>query len=415
LGALAPFARETLKILLISSEFPPDTGFGGIGTYVSHLAPALVARGHRVTVMSRSVVEADDDLTTPEGVRVVRLATRPAPPGFWQGPFHPGRAAVAREHYDRAYTVAWALESVAGLDDNDVIEAPDWAGEAALLRLVTETPYVVKFHTPAKLVFGWNGAGVSGAFVEALHALERVAVENALGFSCPSRWMIPAVEQAFGMPPGHVVSIPNPFLPGRVPSRRPAAERRVLYVGRLEARKGVLEAVAPMVTVMRAMPDVCFRLAGADTDTAPEGGSMRAGLLRRLPADLHHRIHLLGPLDRAGLAAELAAATAVLLPSRNENFPYTCLEAMAAGAAVVASTRGGMAEMIASGRTGLLVDPARSEEVVEALVRVLAQPFFAEQLGRAAAAAVAERYHPAVVAPMVEDHYACVAGSAVAA
>jgi len=404
-----------LKILFVSSEFPPETGFGGIGTYVAHLAPALAARGHAVTVLSRTLGREDTDARV-DGVRVVRVADREAPAEVWQGPFDPRAAKLAKSHYDRAFTVALALQDDPSLADVDLIEAADWAGEAALVRAMLPTvPYVVKFHTPAKLVFAWNESGVSGAFVEALHVLESVAVRNALGFTCPSRWMIPACEELFGLPPGHVRAIPNPYVAGAPPPRRAAPERRVLYAGRLEARKGVVEAIAPMIRVLRSLPDVHWRLAGADTNSGPGGRSMKAALLARIPEDLRGRVHFLGALDRAQLGEEYAGANAVLLPSRHENFPYACLEAMAAGAAVVASRNGGMAEMIDTERTGVLVDPRDSDAVMDALLRVLEQPFYAEELGRAAAAAVHERYRPEVVAPLVEQHYAQVLATPVPA
>lgn len=406
-------AEGALKILLISSEFPPETGFGGIGTYVAELAPALAARGHAVTVLSRTLGTSDTD-TRVDGVRVVRLFDRQAPAEIWQEPFDARHAQAARAHYDRAYTVALALQSDPTLADVDVIEAADWAGEAALVRLVLpDVPYVVKFHTPAKLVFGWNRSGAPQAFVDALHALETVAVHNALGFTSPSRWLIDPCEELFGLPRGHVAAIPNPFRCGRAVARVASETRSVLYVGRLEARKGVLEAVAPMIHALRTLPDVRWRLAGADTNSAPGNGSMQEALRAQLPADLRGRVDFLGALDRAALAAELARASAVLLPSRHENFPYTCLEAMDAGAAVVASKHGGMAEMIEHGRSGLLVDPREPSTVLDALLRVLEQPLFAEALGVAAARSVRERYSPEVVAPLVERHYRRTIGSLV--
>lgn len=403
-----------MKILLISSEFPPETGFGGIGTYVAQAGAAFARAGHDVAVLSRTLGPVRTE-TVVDGVRVVRVPTRRAPADLWAGPFTAAMAAAAREHYDRAYTVALTLSEDPTLADADIVEVADWAGEGALLSTVLPgTPYVVRFHTPARLVFGWNGAGVGAGFVDALHTLEEVAVRQAYGFGCPSRWMVPLVERIFEMPAGHVIPIPNPYVPGVVPPRTAAApgERRIVYVGRLEARKGVLDAVPPVVGALRALPDVRWRLVGADTGSGPGGRSMAATVLATVPEDLRHRVDVVGAVDRAGVATELAAADVVLLPSRHENFPYTCLEAMAAGAPVVASRRGGMAEMIDDGSTGLLVDPGDPGQVLEALLRVLEQPLFAEHLATRAQRAVAERFHPDVVAPVLLEHLQAVANLA---
>jgi len=105
-------------------------------------------------------------------VTVLRLVTREVPAGFCQAPFRSDHAIAAKPFYDRGFTVATAFEQVSGVAEADIIESPEWAEEAALLRLVTDTPYSVRFHTPARLIFAWNGAGVSDTFVEALHNLE---------------------------------------------------------------------------------------------------------------------------------------------------------------------------------------------------------------------------------------------------
>ncbi len=386
--------ERPLRILLVSSEYPPETGSGGIGTYTATLAPALASLGQRVTVLSRAP-DARDACCEQDGVRLVRLADLEPPPDFWRAPFSPEQAARAPEHYRRAYTVAVALMLREDLADFDVIEAPEWAGEGALLRVAApETPAVLKFHTPARLVFGWNGA--AGAdFVEALHVLEAAGVRNASAWSCPSRWMGAACEKLFGLPAGVVRHLPNPFdAAAFAPTPGPRSPREVLYLGRLEARKGVLDVAPAMLRVLDALPDATWSLAGADTDSAPGGGSVQQALRASLPARLHGRLRFLGHLAPEAARAALSRAGAVLLPSRRENFPYTCLEAMAAGAAVVGSLHGGMREMIEPGRTGLLVDPADPEAVCEALFRVLLQPRLARGLGAAARRQVAAAYDP---------------------
>jgi GT2 family glycosyltransferase len=67
-------------------------------------------------------------------------------------------------------------------------------------------------------------------------------------------------------------------------------------------------------------------------------------------------------------------ARIAVVPSRWENFPNTCVEAMSAGLPVIATRNGGMAEMIEDGRTGWLAREANSDALAEALKRALDTP-----------------------------------------
>jgi glycosyltransferase involved in cell wall biosynthesis len=94
----------------------------------------------------------------------------------------------------------------------------------------------------------------------------------------------------------------------------------------------------------------------------------------------------------ADTAAFLARTPLVVLCSLSEGLPHALLEAMAAGRAVVATEVGGNAELIRSGREGLLVPIADSAALAQALARLVRDPSEALAFGRAARARVAERY-----------------------
>src|SRR4051794_9383844 len=76
---------RTLHICFISQEYPPDTGWGGIGSYTYEMAHALTQMGHRVTVIARAI--GPECVTNDAGVQIHRL--QPAPQwdrwkGFWR-------------------------------------------------------------------------------------------------------------------------------------------------------------------------------------------------------------------------------------------------------------------------------------------------------------------------------------------
>jgi glycosyltransferase involved in cell wall biosynthesis len=111
----------------------------------------------------------------------------------------------------------------------------------------------------------------------------------------------------------------------------------------------------------------------------------------------------LGVLDRVVLAGfrddidnVYGAADVVVVPSTAPDpLPNAALEAAAAGCAVVASAHGGLPEIIRDGETGRLVAPGDADGLARAAAELLDAPGQREQLGRAAAADVRERFAPA--------------------
>jgi glycosyltransferase involved in cell wall biosynthesis len=80
----------------------------------------------------------------------------------------------------------------------------------------------------------------------------------------------------------------------------------------------------------------------------------------------------------------LRASDIFLLPSLWENCPYSCLEAMAAGRAIVASDAGGLPELIRDGDNGLLARTGDAASFVSALERLIEDAGLRERLGAAA-------------------------------
>ena len=93
-------------------------------------------------------------------------------------------------------------------------------------------------------------------------------------------------------------------------------------------------------------------------------------------------VDFVGHLPDRALIALLAAADVVVLPSRYEPFGIVALEAAAAGAPLVASTAGGLAELVVDGVTGLSVAPGDVDGIVDAVRAVLADPAAAAAAGR---------------------------------
>ena len=164
-----------------------------------------------------------------------------------------------------------------------------------------------------------------------------------------------------------------------------AGTLRPLWVcaGRLEEQKGQDVLLEALAEVRRRGLEFTVALAGE--------GSQRAALERRVESlGLASQVRLLGQLD--DVAPLLAAADAVVLPSRWEGLPLGLLEALVRGRPVVASAVGGIPEVVEDGVHGRLVPPGDSIALADALESFHRKPDAALRLGRRGAQRVREGY-----------------------
>lgn len=181
-------------------------------------------------------------------------------------------------------------------------------------------------------------------------------------------------------------------VPNAVPLPAPArcGERgRILFLGRVEAAKGVGELL-----------EACARLAPhAPSLRLVLGGEGELAWARRRADELGigALVALPGWLGAAAREAELARARLFCLPSHAEGLPMAMLEAMAAGRPVVASSVGAIPEALRDGVEGLLVAPRDVDGLAGALGRVLGDDALHARLGQAARQRIERDYATAVV------------------
>lgn len=163
-------------------------------------------------------------------------------------------------------------------------------------------------------------------------------------------------------------------------------ERVVVCVARLSAEKGHRDLIEALARARRdgAAP---FRLVLAGD--GPERPALEA--LAR-DAGVASAIVWLGHVDQAHRL--YAAADAAVLPSYSEGSPNALLEAAAYRLPIVATTVGGVPEIVADGDSALLVAPRRPDRLAAALQAVVSDRVLAAKLGRKARAVVETRHHP---------------------
>ncbi|WP_284418099.1 MULTISPECIES: glycosyltransferase [unclassified Bradyrhizobium] len=160
--------------------------------------------------------------------------------------------------------------------------------------------------------------------------------------------------------------------------------------GRVRAQKGSDVFVAAMCRLLPRYPDFSAALVGAVT---PEQMPFASELRQQIAAaGLEQRIIITGELDIAEVQRWYQRLTIYAFTSRNEGFGLTLIEAMAAGAALVAARAGAAEIVVEEGVTGKLVAPGDADALVAALEPLMQDPAAAHAMGERARERVVERF-----------------------
>lgn len=355
-----------MRVCFVSRECSPYTG-GGIGTYIRNVTLAMRQAGHEVTLVSdlldtglENKARADFakegiDFVVPFAVSV-------------KGYHH-----FYHEYADRVY---YTLRELHQRTPFSVIEFPEYRGEGftvirakRLLGEFMDAKLVVKCHTPTSILLETNNMAVTKNVYYAVY-MEDYSVRHADVVLSPSSSLAEYYNRRLGVQ----VSI-SPYPLEISTSRRKENVKlgdNIVYIGRIEWRKGVDLLLRSVSLLMEKHASIEVFLYGSDTSSAPFGESMVQYLKKRyIPPELSHRIHFMGNVPYEKVPDVILSADVCVFPSRWENWPNVCLEAMMLGVPVVVSKYGGMSEMVEDGVSGFVVDPMDSQAMASRIEAVL--------------------------------------------
>lgn len=389
-----------MRIGLMSFEYPPETGFGGIGSYTWHHARALAKLGHEVHVLAGARRSTPLRTSEHDGVRVHR---------FWAD----GLAMDAfmrlgalkmwwtRQRLQNAWSMYQGIRVLSRQYRYDVLEMPECGAEGSLVTRLVDVPTVVRVHSPSRLIMPYYD--VRGSDIVLCSAIEQRALKTATALTACSAFVAREVVHKLRID-RPIPVIPNGldlewfdqaaedvdlFAKFGIPRRR----LTIVFTGRMERRKGIHLCPEIAAAILERF-DVAFVLAGDDLF-----GYVANTLLPSLRSrTLKGSIHALGAVPLKDLRPLVRAADIFLLPSLWENCPYSCLEAMAAGRAIVAADQGGMPELIARGENGLLATAGDASAFVGAIERLIDDPALRARLGAAARETVSRAHRDTQVA-----------------
>ena len=164
---------------------------------------------------------------------------------------------------------------------------------------------------------------------------------------------------------------------------------RVLYAGSITEVKDLLTLLRAVERLKGAYPAVRLRIAGRSTSDTYER-NVHAFVEQH---GLQETVAFLGLLDRQQLLDEYARCAALALPSLVENAPMVVIEAMAAGAPVVATRVGGVPDLVVEGESGYMVPAGDDAALAERLLMLLRDESLGARLGARGRELARARFH----------------------
>src|SRR4051812_23402325 len=382
---------------MVTTSFPRFPG-DSVGTFMEPIAASVAARGHEVHVVAPwhpLVTRAREE----RGVHFhfYRYAPLRALNVF-------GYAAALRADVSLrgaayvaaplALTAGWLAAARVARRYRATVMHGHWVipGGFTALAASPRRPQVVSLHG--------SDVYVAETFAPARRAARMVFERAGAVTACSTDLARRAI--ALGADPATIEVVPYGVDAGRFrpqPERR-AAIRAALGVGddvllgftagRLVRKKGFEHLIDAWARVETSPPAI-LAIAG--------DGDLRDELRERArAAGVANRVRFLGNLSQDEVGAHLGAADVVVIPSIRDDsgnvdgLPNIVLEALSAGAPVVATTAGGIGTVVDHERTGLVVPERRPDAIAEAVQRLAGDPILRSSLGEAARRMVETRF-----------------------
>jgi glycogen synthase len=398
--------EKRLTICFLSQEYPPDD-FGGIGRYTSDLATGCAIRGHDVHVITKS----------PDRNRV------DFEDGVWMHRLEPGNRAAAD---CKGLPLTPNLEVVSAVYNEvcrtherskiDVVVGPLWLCEGLLSSLDDRFPTVLTLMTSLKTIASMHPSWDKVAHTQQLTALENATTRAAKHVHAISSAILEKVRKDYAV--GSVNAVVAPLgirdRSGEFQRRRANDGRiRVLFVGRMERRKGVDLLLTAAVKILKDHPNVEFVLAGKDTPNTETGKTYREAFIQEhsSESDILRRVQFAGAVTEAELYQHYADSDIFCLPSRYESFGLVLLEAMMFGKPVIGCAIGGMQEIVEVGSTGYLADPDDAASLEKCIRRLIEQDAERHQFGERSRALFVEKFSSDIMVENALKFYRAVAAA----
>jgi len=381
--AVVSSVTPPLRICLLSSAYPPAE-YEGVGRHTHLMARGLFECGHTVHVIARGERE---EVSFYDGAYVHRIPDNlQRYPRERYLPMIHGALNYSHSVYDK-------VKRLILNDGIQLVDSPLWQIEGLVTAISAEVPVVLRLQTAHRQIGMIERK--RDADLRMIGELEQSLIEHASYWVPNSLATVRAISKVYNINPSsdRYTIIPHGIVPVAEEAIRPfdlthtPDTLTVLYVGRLEKRKGIQDLFGAIPRVIERCSNVRFIIAGKDN-------SMHDGFLRRTGLDYptyfvrHYAqyanyVQFLGVVSEELLYQLYQSCDLFVAPSLYESFGLIYIEAMNYAKPVIGCAAGGIPEVVEHGVTGLLVEPEAASALAEALLDMLLSPIRLYEMGMA--------------------------------
>ncbi len=349
-----------MNFALVNSEYPSNSGYGEIASYVHHMALALYEEGHEVHVLHRAGTIAEK---LPDEIHI-HFYNRIEPTGITQ---KISKHISGLSFWEKGFSLG-LLEEVKNIHVTshiDVIEIPEYGGLAHAFKGDLPFKVMIGFHMCLKMTHRFSNIQAS-IDEHKFYQFESAAVRNGHLFRFTSRALLNESKKYFNLPDKYCKVVQNPIDTNNYQRIEKGTKEdnnfHILFSGKLETIKGASIIAASISEILAIKKDIHITFAG---DPTPANQGHRDIIERLLSPAERNRVWFTGTLDLYRLSLMYRKSDMLICPQLFGNVPYAVLEAMASGLPVVASNSGGIPEFIHNEKTGLLFSLKNSNDFID--------------------------------------------------
>lgn len=356
-----------MNIAYVVPEFVTEVKGGGLATYINNISHILAAKGHTITIIVKS--QTNESFEFAKGIFVERVYVDLTEVNM----DIPGSVYCewSRRLKERLLYVHEKIRHI------DVVQYANWN---ALGYYRTQIPTVVRVSSDLPYWRAANTLAYSKDEVyvceKATDYLEELALMNADKVFGPSQLFADIISKRTGTP---IEVIESPFEMSHILEDDSVYQENlkdkhyILTYGNLNLLKGSKLIGDAIYEVLNQNRDVFYVFAGNDAGWNDENGNHISAVqyIEENAAEFKDRVIYLGALGREKLYPVIKQAMLCVLPSRVDNLPNACIEAMALNKVVIGTRGASFEQLIEDGVSGFLIEREDRNSLVEKITYAL--------------------------------------------